>query len=122
MLRQFVMTCYFRHLQHVFKTAGIEVTRENKREIDRVIHDIVGVEYKNCPAAWREVKKRIAEDEEGFISKLKKALTKLAQGLVEGMRAQEIKDLLFAFSPPANDVETKIHIVELRLRHRWFLN
>jgi len=69
------LTCYFRHIQHVFKNAGIEVTKENKREIDRVIHEIVGVEYKNCPATWREVKKRIAEDEEAFISKLRKAVT-----------------------------------------------
>lgn len=65
------MTCYFRHLKEVFTKAGIEVTSENKREIDRVIHSIAGVEYKNCPAAWREVKKRIAEDEEAFISELK---------------------------------------------------
>ena len=70
------MTCYFRHIQHLFKKAGIEVTSENKREIDRIIHGIVGIEYKNCPATWREVKKRIAEDEEGFVSKLKEALTK----------------------------------------------
>lgn len=69
------MTCYFRHLGDVFEKAGIEVTSENKREIDRVIHGIVNVEYKNCPAAWREVKKRIAEDEEDFVSKLKEALT-----------------------------------------------
>lgn len=69
------MTCYFRHIQHVFKNAGIEVTKENKRDIDRVIHEIVGVEYKNCPATWREVKKRIADDEEAFTSKLKEALT-----------------------------------------------
>ena len=70
------MTCYFRHIQKIFKKAGIDVTRENKREIDRVIHSIVGVEYKNCPATWREVKKRIVEDEEGFLSRLKEALTK----------------------------------------------
>ncbi len=69
------MTCYFRHLQEVFKKAGITVTPENKREVDRVIHNIVGVKYKNCPAAWREVKKRISEDEEGFASGLKKSLT-----------------------------------------------
>jgi hypothetical protein len=66
------MTCYFRHLQHIFEKAGIEVTRENKREIDRVIHGIVGVEYKNCSSAWKEVKKRIAEDEKKFIDELKK--------------------------------------------------
>jgi len=72
-----VVTCYFRHLQQVFEKAGIEVTSEKKRDIDRVIHRIVGIEYKNCPDAWREVKKRIAEDEEGFTSKLKKALSNL---------------------------------------------
>ena len=75
MLRWSVMTCYFRHIQHLFKRAGIEVTKENKQEIDRIIHNIVGVEYKNCSAAWRKVKKRIVEDEEGFVSKLKKSLT-----------------------------------------------
>jgi len=74
MLRWFVVTCYFRHLQHIFKKAGIEVTSENKREIDRVIHDIAGVEYKSYPAAWRKVKNRIAENEEDFISELKKTL------------------------------------------------
>jgi hypothetical protein len=72
------MTCYFRHLQGVFKKTGIEITSENKREIDRVIHSVVGVEYKNCSAAWREVKKMIAEDEEGFVLKLKDAVAKLA--------------------------------------------
>lgn len=67
------MTCYFRHLKEVFKKAGIEVTSENKREIDKIIHGLVGVEYKNCPAAWREVKNGIAQDEDGFVSKLKNA-------------------------------------------------
>jgi hypothetical protein len=67
------MTCYFRHLQPIFKKAGIKVTSENKHEVDKIIHSIVNVDYKNCPAAWREAKKKIAEDEEDFISKLKQA-------------------------------------------------
>jgi hypothetical protein len=70
------MTCYFRHIQHIFRKAGIEVTKGNRREIDSVIHGLVGVEYKNCPATWKEVKKRIAEDEEGFVFELKEKLTK----------------------------------------------
>ena len=70
------MTCYFRHLNELFKKAGIEVTKQNKHKIDKVIHNIVGVEYMNCPAAWKEVKKRLAEDEKAFVSTLKKALTK----------------------------------------------
>jgi len=69
-----VMTCYFRHLKEVFTKAGIEVNKENKRDIDKIIHRITGVEYKNCPSTWKEVKKRIADDEEGFITKLKEAM------------------------------------------------
>jgi len=67
------MTCYFRHLKEVFQKARIEVTPQNRQKIDKIIHDIVGVEYKNCPAAWRQVKKRMAEDETGFVAMLKKA-------------------------------------------------
>jgi len=70
------MTCYFRHLQEIFKKAGIDVASEDRREIDRVIHAMVGVQYKNCPAAWREVKKRIAEDEEAFASELREGWIK----------------------------------------------
>jgi len=73
------VTCYFKHLKRVFEKVGIEVTKENKREIDKVIHGIVRVEYKSCPAAWKEVKKRLAEDEESFVSKLKEAMAKRGQ-------------------------------------------
>jgi hypothetical protein len=65
------VTCYFRHLAQVFEKAGIEVTSQNRQEIDRIIHDIVGVTYKNCPAVWRQVKTRLAQDEAGFVSKLR---------------------------------------------------
>jgi hypothetical protein len=65
------MTCYFRHLKPIFEKAGITITKENKKDVDRVIHSIVGVEYKNCPATWKEVKKRIAENEESFVKMLK---------------------------------------------------
>jgi hypothetical protein len=65
------VTCYFRHLQEVFKKAGIRVTDENKQKVDMLIHRIVGIKYKDCPATWKEVKKRINEDEEGFASQLR---------------------------------------------------
>lgn len=67
------MTCYFRHLKPVFGKAGIEVTPENKKELDKIIHDIVDANYKNCPAAWKQVKTRILEDEANFASMLKDA-------------------------------------------------
>ena len=71
------MSCYLRHLNDVLKEAGIDVTAENKKQIDRTIHDIVGTTYKDCPATWREVKKRLASSEaekKAFVKKLKAAL------------------------------------------------
>jgi molecular chaperone GrpE (heat shock protein) len=68
------MTCYFRHLQNVFEEAGIKVTKENKKQIDRAIHKIVNTKYKNCPLPWRRVKERIQKDEvekKTFINELK---------------------------------------------------
>ena len=70
------MTCYFRHLQGIFEKAGIEVTDANKREIDRVIHEIVGVKYKDCPSTWKELKKRLAQDEESFVLELREKWSK----------------------------------------------
>ena len=67
------MTCYFRHLTQVFEKAGIEVNSQNRKEIDKIIHEIVGVNYPNCPAAWKQVKTRVSEDEAGFVSELKEA-------------------------------------------------
>ena len=70
------MTCYLRHLKPIFEKAGIIVTKENKQDIDRAIHRIVKTNYKNCPTTWKEVKNRIAENEEKFVNMLKSELTK----------------------------------------------
>lgn len=71
------MTCYFRHMKTFFDQIGIEVTPENKKEIDKKIHTLVGTEYKNCSATWKAIKERLATDEEKFISDLDKALGKI---------------------------------------------
>jgi molecular chaperone GrpE (heat shock protein) len=73
---EYAMTCYFRILQEIFKKAGIEVTKENRQELDKIIHKIVSTKYKDCPATGREVKKRIAQDEAGFVAELKAAWKK----------------------------------------------
>jgi len=69
------MTCYFRHLKSVFEKTGIMVTKENKQDVDRVIHSIVGVDYKNCPETWKQVKRILAEDEENFLKRLQREWT-----------------------------------------------
>lgn len=71
------MSCYFRHLEKVFKEAGIDVSSINKKQVDQAIHDIVGVNYKDCPATWRKLKHEILGDEQkrrDFIARLQRAV------------------------------------------------
>lgn len=70
------MTCYFRHLNEILEEAEIEVTKENRREIDRVIRNIVGTKYGGCPEVWKEIKKRITADKADFVSELKNSWEK----------------------------------------------
>ncbi|TFG13711.1 hypothetical protein EU537_05495 [Candidatus Thorarchaeota archaeon] len=68
------MTCYFRHIRPVFDSIGVEVTDSNKREIDKRIHDIAGIEYKNCSATWKRFKELRSKDEEALMMELKEKL------------------------------------------------
>ena len=71
------MSCYFRHLKDVLNEAGLEITPGNKKQVDRAIHEIVGVTYKDCPATWRKLKQEIMGDEQkrqDFIQKLQSAI------------------------------------------------
>jgi hypothetical protein len=71
------MSCYFRHMKDVFEEIGVEITKENKKDIDRAIHRIAGIEYKDCPSTWRTLKAGFLGDETkraAFVRKLKKAI------------------------------------------------
>jgi len=56
------MSCYFRHMSEIFEEAGIEVTKENKKELDRLLHRLAGEEYKNCSPAWKRIKELRADE------------------------------------------------------------
>ena len=62
-------------MDEVFKGLNIEITKENKKDIDRALHKIVEVEYKNCPDAWKKIKEIIRGTDENekkkFISSVK---------------------------------------------------
>ncbi|MCG7844036.1 MAG: hypothetical protein MIO90_01230 [Methanomassiliicoccales archaeon] len=64
------MTCYFRHLDHVFKKAGLLIDIDNRKRVDLIIHEMVGVDYKNCVDTWNAVKE-LLEDEEAFVQRLR---------------------------------------------------
>ena len=71
------MSCYFRHMKEVFEDVGVEITKENKKEIDRILHGLVEVEYKNCSPTWKAVKEKIKVDDKArnrFVKRLKQEL------------------------------------------------
>jgi hypothetical protein len=71
------MSCYLRHLKEILAEADIEVTPRNKKQIDRAFHQIVSVEYKECPATWKKLKQEWLADEKKkkeLVLKLKLAL------------------------------------------------
>ena len=68
------MSCYFRHMKDILEEIEVNITPENKKEVDRIIHKIVEVEYKNCPPTWKAVKEEIKNDSEKrarFVARLK---------------------------------------------------
>ena len=74
------MSCYFRHMKDVLEEAGVEITKDNKKEIDRIIHGLVEVTYKDCSPTWKNVKEHIKADEAArnqFIKNLKKEIKAL---------------------------------------------
>ena len=44
-----------------FETLGINVTRENAKDIEHEIARIVGLEDKRCPEIWKETKLWLAD-------------------------------------------------------------
>jgi hypothetical protein len=69
---------YFRHLKEVLAEAGVEVTPANKKQVDQALHEMVGATYKDCPSAWKNLKRQMANeaDRAVVVKKLRKALAR----------------------------------------------
>ncbi len=71
------MTCYFKNsrMKELFFEIGIEVTKENRAKVNEVIHEMLSVDYPNCAAAWKMVRKKLKVDGQGFKERLKAVLS-----------------------------------------------
>lgn len=63
-------------MKELFDELGITVTKENRDDINEVLHEYLSVEYKNCAATWKMIRKRLQEDGEGFKERLGTVLSK----------------------------------------------
>lgn len=70
------MSCWTRHIVDVMGSAGVEVSKENKKKIDKYVRE----KYKltgevKCPEVWKEYVKPILADEKkkgDFTAEIKK--------------------------------------------------
>ena len=50
-------------MKDILEEAGITVDPSNKKRIDQAFHEIVGTNYKDCPATWKALKQTYLSDE-----------------------------------------------------------
>jgi hypothetical protein len=70
-------------MKDVLDKAGIQITPENKKQVDAILHRLVEVEYKDCSPTWRAIKGEIRvdpESERAFVDRLKAEIAK--EGMV----------------------------------------
>jgi len=64
-------------MKDVLDEVGVTITPASKKEIDRILHEIVGVPYKDCSSAWKRIKEMVKgspADREQFVGKLRNAV------------------------------------------------
>ncbi|MFX1561501.1 MAG: hypothetical protein ACFFBL_13000 [Promethearchaeota archaeon] len=67
------MTCYFKNsrMKELLSDIEVEPTKENIKKVDEILHDMLSVEYPNCAATWKMLRKKLDYDAEGFKERLK---------------------------------------------------
>lgn len=67
-----VMTCYFKNsrMKELLRDIGVEATKENIKKVDELLHEMLSVDYPNCAATWKMLRKKLQLDAEGFKERL----------------------------------------------------
>jgi hypothetical protein len=58
------MSCYSRHVKNILNEADVAVAVSNKKQIDKVYHEMVGVTHKDCPTTWIMLKQSVISDDQ----------------------------------------------------------
>jgi hypothetical protein len=67
------MTCYFKNsrMKELLRDIEVEATKENIKKVDEILHELLSVDYPNCAATWKMVRKKLKYDAEGFTERLR---------------------------------------------------
>ncbi len=67
------MTCYFKNsrMKELLRAIEVEATKENIKQVDEILHEMLSVDYPNCAATWKMLRKKLQYDAEGFKERLR---------------------------------------------------
>ena len=67
------MTCYFKNsrAKELLRDIEVEATKENIKQVDEILHEMLSVDYPNCAATWKMLRKKLEYDAEGFKKRLR---------------------------------------------------
>jgi flagellin-specific chaperone FliS len=67
------MTCYFKNsrMKELLRDIEVEATTENIKKVDEILHELLSVDYPNCAATWKMVRKKLKYDAAGFTQRLR---------------------------------------------------
>ena len=67
------MTCYFKNsrAKELLSDIEVEPTKENIKKVDEILHEMLSVDYPNCAATWKMLRKKLQYDAKGFKERLK---------------------------------------------------
>ncbi|MFW9805993.1 MAG: hypothetical protein ACFFFK_04630 [Candidatus Thorarchaeota archaeon] len=67
------MTCYFKNsrAKELLRDIDVEPTKENIKIVDEVLHEMLSVDYPNCAATWKMLRKKLQYDSKGFTERLR---------------------------------------------------
>ncbi|MFX1579105.1 MAG: hypothetical protein ACFFBJ_05615 [Promethearchaeota archaeon] len=66
------MTCYFKNsrAKELLRDIDVEPTKENIQQVDKILHELLSVDYPTCAATWKMLRKKLDYDAEGFKERL----------------------------------------------------
>jgi hypothetical protein len=58
-------------MKELLRDIEIEATKENIKKVDEILHEMLSVDYPNCAATWKMLRKKLLYDADGFKERLR---------------------------------------------------
>ena len=58
-------------MKELLRDIEVEAIKENIKQVDEILHEMLSVDYPNCAATWKMLRKKLQYDSDGFKERLK---------------------------------------------------